>query len=318
MTSKVSNPLTRRRLRIAQQAFRAAEALAWHGISHADRVAAVVQLDFAVETVVRAYLADGASPHARREQRFTELLKLADDMLVSAGKAASVPMRAGVEQLRGVRNAAQHEARVPTQVEVAESMVHARETLVELTRLAWDSDFFEADLEAIRSDEARERLHRAVGCQGSGDTHSAMGWIRAAFEYAFANGGENLVGPVINVAELLVVDRGALHSSIDQDPDPFHRGEDAAIALRRLQILGRLTAFGMNVTQYLHWRDKFSDAPPLNMSRELSNFSGTKPSWTEQDYQAGFAYVVDSILSMEQVVPDIDPGGFGRGGFDKL
>lgn len=159
---------------------------------------------------------------------------------------------------------------MPTRVEFAESVVHARETLVELTRLAWDFDFFEADLEAIKSDEARERLHRAVGCQVSGDTHGAMGWIRAAFEYAFANGGENLVGPVVNVAELLVVVRGVLHSSVDQDP--FHRAEDAAIALRRLQILGRLTAFGMNVTQYLHWRDKFSDAPPVEYERRAVIF----------------------------------------------
>ncbi len=45
---------TARRLRVARQTYRSAEALATAGVSDADRVSAVVQFDFAVETVIRA------------------------------------------------------------------------------------------------------------------------------------------------------------------------------------------------------------------------------------------------------------------------
>ena len=137
-----------------------------------------------------------------------------------------------------------------------------------------------------------------------------MGWLRAAFERAFEAGGENIVGPTLRVRELAVAGNGAADG-------PFGEGEDAATALRRLQVLGRLSAFNMSVGEYLHWRNVFASAPPVNVNGQLIR-RGHDKEWSASEYAAAFAYVVDSTLKMERVLPDLESGGFVHGGFDKL
>src|SRR6266540_4582237 len=218
--------LARRRLRIAQQAFRSADGLATAGVSDADRVAAVVQFDFAVETVLRALLYEARSPKAHVEG-FRELLNATRESLKGGDVVDDVPGRAGLQQLRGIRNAAQHEARVPRSVEVVECSVHARDALVEIAHVAWNVDFFAADVDAVKSERVAELVRRAVKAYSGDDTHGAMGWLSSAFHYAFTNGGENLVGSDVDVIEIVVRDQDQWRQS--DRPDPFGKGGRAAI-----------------------------------------------------------------------------------------
>ncbi|MEV6273542.1 hypothetical protein AB0L64_40675 [Kribbella sp. NPDC051936] len=192
---------TSRRLRVARRTYRSAEALATGGVSDADRASAIVQFDFAVETVTRALLFD-AGRHLRSKvdpkiQGFRPLLEGAADTFRNAGSANDVPGRAGLEHVRSLRNAAQHEARIPTEIEVHECLVYARDAAVEIVRLAWAADFLAAETEAIRSAIVKRYLSGAKAAEDAGDLIGAMGWLRAAFEHAFTHGGENLVGPPI-------------------------------------------------------------------------------------------------------------------------
>lgn len=308
--AKMREPDTpaRRRVRVARQAFRVGERLADAAISDADRVSAVVQLDFAVETVLRAVAFDRQLSTAKAD-RFRELLNGVGQTLHGT---SSFPGRAGIEQARSIRNAAQHEARIPTPTELSEAVVHSRDALLSIARVAWGIDFLVSDIDEIRSEAVRNHLHRASASRSEGDTAAAMGWLRRAFEYAFAHGGENLVGRPVEVAELLVRDRQ------DGDPpDPFGHGKDAAVALRRLQVLGRLTAFGIGVPQYLQWRGRLLEAPAININGELIRHENDR-QWTDEEVDRAAAFVIDAALRMEHVVPDLDPGGFRSGGFDKL
>jgi hypothetical protein len=297
---------------VAQQAYRSGDALAKVSVTDADRIAAVVQFDFVVETMLRGVLFEAKHAQARTE-RFRDLLKLVGEVL-SPGYPQAIPLgQGGLEQVRSIRNAAQHEARSPTQVEVTECAIHTRGFVVEAARVAWDLDFFAADIAAVRSERVRNYLERAGAAHQALDVRAAMGWVRAAFEYAFKHGGENVVGPSVDVRELLVVDRAGR-----TDGRHSRDGAEAAIALTRLQVLGRLTAFGMNLREYIYWRNTFLSAPALNINDELAPPHDREPDWTSEDYDRAFAYVTDSVLRMEQIVEDVDPGGFTRGGFDKL
>lgn len=140
-----------------------------------------------------------------------------------------------------------------------------------------------------------------------------MGWLRAAFHFAFNHGGENLVGRPVDVDELMVRHR----SGVKDRPGPSSKGEHAAVALRRLQVLGRLLAFGISVPDYLHWRHELMEAPRLSLNGELIRHDNER-SWTEQEVDTATAFAIDATLRIESVVPDVDPGGFERGGFDKL
>jgi hypothetical protein len=288
--------VARRRLRVAQQAFRAADALANAGLTDADRVATVVQLDFVVETVLRTVLFEARHSKARIES-FRDLLGAVAETLGSAARAFAGC--AGLEQVRAVRNAAQHEARVPTPNEVIECVVHTRDAVIDITNRAWGIDFFASDTEAIRSERARGYLARAEMSREFNDLHGAMGWIRTAFHFAFTNGGENVVGPEVSARALSVSDSFTPSSFAKRD------GESAAIALRRLQVLGRLTAFGMNVREYVYWRNKLLPAPNLGLNGELIRHEAEEDPWLPDDYTSAFSYVVDSILRMEQVVEDV-------------
>jgi YD repeat-containing protein len=304
---------TSRRLRVARQTYRSAEALATAGVSEADRVSAIVQFDFAVETVIRALLFDAGSHLGAKAdpkvQGFRPMLEGAADALRNAGLANNVPGRAGLEHVRSLRNAAQHEARIPTEIEVHECLVYARDAAVEIARLAWALDFLAAETEAIRSAIVKGHLSGATAAEDAGDLIGAMGWLRAAFEHAFTHGGENLVGPPINSDMLALAEPNRV--------DARDRKADLETSFRRLQTLGRLTAFGINVPLYLRWQRTFIDAPSLNINGELTRYDSDR-DWTEHEVRQATAYVIDALLRMEQVVDDVDPGGFRHGGFDKL
>lgn len=308
MTERAGPDLrARRRLRIARQAFRRGEHATTIAASDADRVAAVVQIDFAVETVLRAVLFD-RDRRVARSDRFSELLDHAGTAVYGGG----LPRRSELEHVRSIRNAAQHEARVPTAVEAIECLVHARDALGLLAESAWGVDFLAGDIDEIRSEKVRGHLTRAHAAVAANNGTEAMGWLRAAFHFAFNHGGENLVGPAVDVDELIVRERRRKDTS-----DPFGKGRDAAVALRRLQVLGRLLAFGISVGDYLHWRQELMQAPALNLNGELIRHESER-SWTEREVDTATAFVVDATLRIEHVVPDVDPGGFRRGGFETL
>jgi hypothetical protein len=170
----------------------------------------------------------------------------------------------------------------------------------------------QADIRSLRSERVIEFLTKATAALDAEDFRTAIGWTNSAFEYAFEHGGENIVGRTVNVHELVVRDyRGDIYP-----PGRAGGGDEAAIALRRLQILGRLNAFNMSVREYLYWRNRFALAPKVNISGGLS--AARDPGWTRDDVQAALGYVLDSALNMERVTPDLEPGGFYRGGSDKL
>ncbi|MFC6159658.1 hypothetical protein [Kribbella jiaozuonensis] len=307
------NERTSRRLRVARQAFTSAEALAAAGMTDADRVSAIVGFDFAAETVIRAVLFDAAryldAKVDPKVQGFRPMLEAAAEAFRSDSLATDVPGRPGLEHVRNIRNAAQHEARIPTLVEVHESRIYTKDAATEAVRLAWGVDFLAADIQAVRSAIVRGYLNSAVASEDAGDLAGAMGWLHAAFEHGLTHGGENLVGPPIKADVLALAEPGRVDA----------RGilADLQTSFRRLQVLGRLTAFGINVPTYLHWQRIFAGAPPLNFNGELSRYDGER-DWPKQEVDRAMAYVIDAVLRMEQVVDDVDPGGFRHGGFDKL
>ncbi|GAA0609934.1 hypothetical protein GCM10009534_50880 [Kribbella sandramycini] len=300
-------------MRVARQMHRAAESLATAGSSGADRVSAVVQFDFTLETVVRAFLFDaGRLLGAKTDPKipgFRPMLESAADTLRNASLANDVPGRSGLEHVRSLRNAAQHEARIPTEVEVLECLVYSRDAAVGIARIAWDVDFLAYEMDALRSPIVRRYLSRAAEAERNSDLISAMGWLRAAFEHAFSHGGENLVGPPIRTDVLALAEPKRV--------DARSVRADLETSFRRLQTLGRLTAFGIDVPLFLLWQRRFIRASPLNISGELMRRDGDS-DWTESDIRQATAYVIDSVLRMERVVDDVDPGGFRHGGYDKL
>ena len=74
--------------------------------------------------------------------------------------------------------------------ELSETLVHTRDTLVVIVERAWQTDFLQADLEAIRTEKVLERVKAAQQAANEDDLDTAMGWLRSALEYAFEAGGD--------------------------------------------------------------------------------------------------------------------------------
>jgi hypothetical protein len=136
---------TRRRLLLAKALYQVGAADAMAPLRSYRRIMAMVSLDLANETLLKAVcwsLGEGDPA----EKRFPALLEQARTLVaqesgVSSPPAPPLPGQAGAVEVHAERNRAQHRSRSPSEEDLAAARMHTREFQVGVARQVWAVEF---------------------------------------------------------------------------------------------------------------------------------------------------------------------------------
>lgn len=173
---------TRRRLLLAKALYDTALTEASAPLRSHRRIIAVVSLDLANETLLKAVCWDlgrGEQP----ERKYQALLDSARTMVAKESTTSTLPTpplpgEAGALDVHTVRNDAQHRGRAPAEDVLAACRTHTRDFQVGLARLVWGADYDAlAASEAIEEPSVRTEMAEAEAALQKGDYLAA---VRAA------------------------------------------------------------------------------------------------------------------------------------------
>jgi hypothetical protein len=131
--------ITRKKLILVRQLYQRAILQAESLHSYVDRIMAVIGMDLANETVLKAvvgalYTKSGAATD------FQPVLQQADDLLLKAG-LPEVPDKAKIQHVHNLRNDAQHKAKYPNENDVSDCRTYTRDFLRQIILNVWGADF---------------------------------------------------------------------------------------------------------------------------------------------------------------------------------
>jgi hypothetical protein len=127
--------ITQKKLVFVTQLYQRALLQAQSQHSYVDRVIAVIEFDLTIETVLKiVVLAFDASKTPAGD--FQGIVSQADGLLIKAG-FAGIPDKAKIQQVRTIRNDAQHKARYPNESDVSDIRTYTRDFLTQLLVDVW-------------------------------------------------------------------------------------------------------------------------------------------------------------------------------------
>jgi hypothetical protein len=238
----VLDDLTRHRLLIAKRAFANAERHCEEPRDESSAIVAVVLFDFAIETVLKTSAT--ALGVARPETAIPVLVRQVAARLRGVGDHWGTGAR--TLRIRALRNAAQHEARYPNNMELAEVRVYARDAFRDLLERVWGVSPIELDVSRlVRDPRARAGLAEAHDALAKGRLDEA---VRAAIRSL-----ENALEP-IRLALFTGIDYGIGQGFVmlDGGPDEGRTFFEIFSAMEDQMVL---LAAGLNITDMAElWR----------------------------------------------------------------
>lgn len=269
--------IARRRLVLAKQVYQRALALAHGAVSAVDGTLAVIEFDFALETIVKSVFRAFDQQHQMPES-LTKLVGATNSLLQAQG----YPPIAGaqnIHRVRDIRNAAQHEARTPTTDEVNECRTHTHDFLVQVFNAVWGRDFETLSVaDFIQQPEVRTLLLEAESCVQKGDYLEAVQRSGAALTKALG---------CLNVAGMVAIPDSSLY-----------------VPLMSVMEAVNFIALGLNYAQY--WRYKQVAGANYSDDSGTLHHSGGKEALERADAEYAVAYCDETILEIEGRVGNLD------------
>jgi hypothetical protein len=298
-------PETSRRLRIARGAFRHGVRLQAGAPGPSTRVTSLVALDFAVETTLKAFVQQATSGDLRRVT-FPDLVKRAREQL-DARNLGGQSGFGGLEEVHDKRNAAQHQARVPTQEELVTGVVHVRDALDDFCVATWDVGFDIAETDEVLTGALRHGLEQAVAAREvDQDATSAVGWVRivvnAAVEAvtvatagAIARSGHRTRLPHFSGGGQVEEQLRSLVEALERR-EAAVRSEIAAVRDAMAPL-----ALGMDTRVWMEFRALLDWAPQRNMAGTFMRHERER-RFTAQEARDMTGLAIDLVLRIEEIV----------------
>jgi hypothetical protein len=291
-----TDDLTRRRLKLARNAYQLGVRMGREPAGENARIAAVVQFDFAAETTLKTLVLSRGSPVKLAGLNFSALVNEAERALCGLDSTAQLHGASGLHQVRGVRNAAQHDARRPTPDEVSECRIRIRDALVALCHLVWGIDFERHDVEDVADDDCRDVLRRALEALAT-DPPASVAWSRHAVTSVVTRAGRSMAG------QLPMGARGLVLEPVDRMT--HGQGQDAYKALQSMQVTTILLGLGLELAGYFKFHQTTAGAPFVNINGSLTR-SGQDRTFDADEAEFALSFALDTVLAIERVVGEID------------
>ena len=263
------------------------------------RLLAVVGYDLAIETALKTTIR-ALDPGVSLKGDFSDLVRLTEAALRKSSLGV-LPRAAHIVIVRGIRNAAQHEGRLPTPQEEDECHVIARGFLDELLAQVWGSS-----LQAIRVGQlvvdpaCKEYLDAGEACMAAGDFASAVAKAAEALEWALIRVKDALVG------------RGDTWVRAILTEDSFGNpkaSRDLTSSIERTQATVLYLALGLDYGEYVRFKAN-AGSLSFTIGGGASHY-GAKDNPDQSDGEGALAYASEAIIQIEARVGSIGKP-FGR------
>lgn len=298
-------PETSRRLRIARGAFRHGVRLQAGAPGPSARVTSLVALDFAVETILKAFLQQATTDDLRKAA-FFDLVKRSRTQVDTRGLSGNLTF-GSVEEVHDKRNAAQHQARVPTPEELGAAIVHARDTLDVFCAAVWDVAFDIAETDEVLTEALRHGLEQAVAAREvDQDPTAAVGWVRLVVDAA------------VNVVTAATA-RSTARPSLLRSQLPYFHGNDPVTrqlrdlveAIKHREEAARREiaavrdaiaplALGMDTRVWMEFRASLDWAPQMNIAGTFMRHENER-QFTAREAQDMTGLAIDLVLRIEDI-----------------
>lgn len=273
-----------------------------------DRVLAIIAFDWAIETVLKAAILQLDESKQGRDLSGDLTQKCRQAL---AAKGVSLPDEGLIGRVRSVRNAAQHEARVPTDAELTECRIWTLSFLGDFVKLIWNVDFERLSVAGlIRHDGVRailvagEQLHAEgnaieAAAQGYGAVQRTLKKVRLAIvgqsmpEVRIPSGS----GPFeTDGAPLASRTLEAIQSSLEATRETLERMQDVAL----------FNALGLDYATYVRFGARIGSVKVMVNDQVRVARRPESPGLDLPEAAAILAWCADIIVQIETHVQDLD------------
>jgi hypothetical protein len=251
------------------------------------RLLAVVGYDLAIETALKATIR-ALDPRAQIKGEFRDLTKQANSALLGAS-FGDLPQSAAIQVVRNIRNAAQHEGRLPTTDEENECHVIARGFLDELLGRVWAQSLAAVQTSQLVLDpDSKARLEAGDAALLAGDYATAIAKAGEALEWALLRVKNALVGRGDTWVRAILTEDTFGHPKASRD---------LTQSIERTQSTVLYLALGLDYGEYIRFK---SVAGTVRfMSGGNSSIFGAKDNPDHSDAESALAYSSESIIQIE-------------------
>jgi hypothetical protein len=286
--------ITRKKLILVKQIYQ--RALIQSQFTHRviDRMLAVVGFDFANETLLKA-TAVALNPTIKLERPFPKVIDQVDAEL---GKVSKIKLETTkIQHVHDIRNAAQHHARFPSDIEVSDSRTYTRDFLTQTFSDVWGESFESLSLiDVIQSNTAKKYLMEAEIDLTNNNFTDVLAKSIASFEIMIGGIANSITENISSWVNAYVV------TETFEKQEPNRKVFEAFMKTRDLISL---QIAGINPQEYLKFKrlTRFVSVHIYEDDSYSFNRSGREPTKEEAEYVLNF--VINSIVQVESLDEDI-------------
>lgn len=289
--------ITRKKLVIVRQIHQRAIVQSQLGLNPVDRILAVVGLDLAIETELKAVVTalEASKPPS---DSFQGLVQQADTLL-GAQQLGQLSDQAHIQHIHSIRNDAQHKARYPNEIDVADCRTYCRDFLNATTKSVWGTDLSDITLAtAIRDDRARNELTAAERMLHEGKTNEAVQAAAASLAWSMSRVAASIVGRLPGVLGAIKLEDAS------GKPAPRNLERAALTSFQHMRETLLRVALRMDFAQEARYRLIVGDVF-FTVNDEV-HFDGMKPDIDSAEAEWTVAYCVDRTPQIEDLVGSLE------------
>ncbi len=259
-----------------------------------DRMLAVVGFDFANETTLKA-AAVALNPTIQLERPFPKVRAQVESELKKQNKKLLDTSK--IQEVHDVRNAAQHQARYPTEIEVSDSRTYTRDFLTQAFIEIWGASFESLSLvDEIQNSISQKYLVEAESDLVNGKFIDVLAKSIASFQIVIGGLADSITENISSWVNAIVV------------TETFEKQEPNSNVFQAFLKTRELIAFqvtGINPQEYLKYK-RLSRFVAVHLYQDDGynyNITGRDPTKDEAEYVLNF--VTNSIVQIKSLDADI-------------
>lgn len=289
--------ITRKKLILVRQLYQRAVLQAETMHSFVDRIMAVIGMDLANETLLKAvvgalYTKSGAATD------FQPVLQQADGLLLKSG-LPEVPDKARIQHVHNLRNDAQHKAKYPNENDVSDCRTYTRDFLRRIIRDVWGADFETLSLvDTIQHPKVKGHLLDAEAELRNGNYLQAIIKAMAGYGWTISLTKASIMGQLPYDARAFLVTDGSERQK--ESEQIFRIFKDMRDTIMRSVV-------GISFSSYRRYRQITESVGHVIFYEDggySANATGGKPDIKEAEYVIEFA--TNAVLQIECLVGDIE------------
>lgn len=263
----------------------------------ADRIISVILYDLSVETILNTVVSSIDSTKTPADH-FPGLLSQVELLMTQKGLGV-VPDRNNILRIHNIRNDAQHDARDPSESDQSDCATYCRDFLKNISKQVWDLDFEKISLaDLVQNSTIKQYLIDAEEALKNKDYKKAVEKAATGLEKSLNMVSKSVVGRAPAFDNQIVVS-----DTFGRNQKPSREYSQSIENMRRTLAF---LALNINYIDYLQFK-KIAGNPSWTIGNtDPVDFYNQKTNILENDAEYVISFSVNSILSMEGTVGDLD------------